>query len=181
MNSETTKTKCTVRRMEAADLKAVANVHGQAFPRQLHSDSWIECNFKAFPKVQIFVAEANEEIVGMIYWTEKSGFRQEAVVDLEQLAVLPQRQGSGIGTQLIIRSLPMVAKQIAKRGARLRHLLVNTRTDNSARRIYEKTMGVKEVAIISGLFSADEVFLAAINVTVDPEAEFFSLVKESTV
>jgi len=160
--------------MAAADLKAVAHVHGQAFPRQLHSESWIECNFKAFPKVQIFVAEVNEEIIGMIYWTEKSGFRQEAVLDLEQLAVLPQKQGLGVGTQLIVRSLPMVAKQIERRGASLRHLLVNTRIDNSARRIYEKTMAVKEVATISGMFTADEVFLAALNVTVDPEAEVFS-------
>jgi GNAT superfamily N-acetyltransferase len=161
--------------MEAGDLKAAAFVHGQAFPRQFHSEDWMECNFKAFPKVQIFVAEVNGEIVGMIYWTEKSGFRKEAIVELEQLAVLPNNQGSGIGTQLIVRSLPMVAKQIAKRGACVRHLLVNTRKENSARRIYEKTMGAKLVATISGLFSTDEIFLAAINVTVDPEAEIFSL------
>jgi GNAT superfamily N-acetyltransferase len=150
-----------IRRMSEGDIQAASEVHAAAFPRQTFSKMWLECVFKAFPKSQCFIAQWQDKIVGLIFWTEKSGFRKEAFVELEQIAVCPDYQGKGIGTQLIQVSLPEVAKKIAERGAVLKNIIVNTRADNYSQALYKKTLGAVPVASISGIFSAEEVFLIA--------------------
>ena len=163
--AETHGSKVTVRRAKAEDVPATAEVHKLAFPRQTFSPEWIDCVFRSFPKSQLFVAEREGKIVGLIFWTEKSGFRKEAILELEQIAVHPDYQDRGIGAELIIRSLPCVAEKIAERGAKLGTILGNTRVDNRALKLY-KRFGVETVATIPGMFSADEVFLVIRNVDV---------------
>jgi len=154
----------TIRRMGAEDLDGAARVHGLAFVRQRDSRAWIECNFRAHPRMQYFVAEADGRVVGYIHWTQKSGFRPEVVLELEQLAVDPACQGRGIGRRLIETSLPAVKAQLAERGARLKHILVTTRADNHAQKLYRDTLGAEVVAAIPDLFSGDEVYMVARNV-----------------
>ena len=163
-----------IRRMTEHDIEHAAEVHAAAFPRQTFSKDWIECGFRAFPKIQFFVAEYLDQIVGLVFWTEKSGFRKEAIVELEQIAVQPSLHGQGIGTLLIQESLPSVAAKIAERGASVKHLLVNTRADNFAQRLYRKAMGAVPVATISGMFAVDEVYMIAKDVEIDPSAKSFS-------
>ena len=150
-----------VRRMRIEDLQAVAVAHHAAFVRQLDSEEWVACNFAAYPRIQIFVIQDGTQILGFIQWTQKSGFRKEVVLELEQLAVLPEVQGGGLGTRLIQESLPMVKAQLAERGASLKHIVVTTRADNAAQRLYRKALGAEVEAEISNLYSADEVFMVA--------------------
>lgn len=158
--------KASVRRMKEEDIVRAAEVHAAAFPRQTHSKEWLECVSRSFPKSQCFVAEREGEIVGIIFWTEKSGFRKEAFVELEQIAVHPDFQRQGIGTQLIQKSLPVVARKISERGAQLKNILVNTRSDNEAQELYKKTLGAQPVAVVSGIFTADEVYMVARDVLI---------------
>lgn len=156
-----------IRRFEKYDLEATAEVHGKAFIRQKMSYEWIECNSKAFPKSQIFVAEnKNKEIVGYIHWCQKSGFRPEVVLELEQLAVHPTYQGKGIGTKLVTESLPLVQEQLKTRNAIIKHIVVTTRADNFAQRLYIKTLKAEVEATINNLYSADEVFMIARNIKI---------------
>jgi ribosomal protein S18 acetylase RimI-like enzyme len=155
-----------IRRAAAKDIEDAAKVDELAFPRQTFSKDWLDCVFKSFPKSQLFVAERAGEIIGLVFWTEKIGFRKEAVVELEQIAVHPDYQGRGIGIYLIIRSVILVAEKIAERGAKLCHILGNTRVNNNALKLY-KTLGAQPIGKISGLFSADEVFLSINNVDID--------------
>ncbi|WP_221885487.1 GNAT family N-acetyltransferase [Vreelandella populi] len=92
---------------------------------------------------------------------QKSGFRPEAVLELEQLAVMPDFQGNGVGRQLIIDSLPLVKKQLALKNSVLKSVLVSTRADNHAQKLYRNTLGAEVVARISNLYSADEVLMVA--------------------
>ena len=162
-----------IRRMTEQDIEQAAQVHSFAFPRQTFSKEWIDCGFRAFPKIQFFVAEHQDQIVGVAFWTEKSGFRKEAIVELEQIAVHPSMHGQGIGTALIQESLPVVAAKIVERGAKLRHLLVNTRADNYAQQLYKKSMGAVPVATISGMFPVDEVYMIAKDIDIDPSGKLF--------
>ena len=153
-----------VRKMTAHDIHAVAEVHEAAFARQTMSREWIQCNFSAYPRTQLFVAEEDGAIVGFIHWTQKSGFRSTVVLELEQIAVQPEFQGRGIGRQLITKSLPLVRAELDKRGATLKHIMVTTRADNDAQKLYKKTLGVETEATITDLYSADEIFMIRRNI-----------------
>lgn len=153
------------------DLENTARVHKAAFIRQQLSLKWIYCNSKAFPRAQYFVAEIRDgEIAGYIHWSQKSGFRPEVVLELEQLAVLPEHHGKGIGTRLIMDSLPQLQAQLATRGASIKHIIVTTRADNYAQKLYKKTLGAEVEATISNLYSADEVIMIARNIHI-PELQ----------
>lgn len=153
-----------IRFMEDTDLKGASQVHKSAFVRQQRSYEWLRCNLNASPRFLNFVAESNGEIVGYIIWVQKSGFRPEAV--LEQLAVSPKSQGQGIGRTLIKKSLPLVKEQLSSQGSVLKHILVTTRADNFAQKLYQSTLGAQVETTISNLYSADEVLMIARNVGV---------------
>lgn len=150
--------------MNESDLSGAALVHQLAFVRQRFSYEWLECNFRAFPRYLIFVAEINNEIAGYIIWFQKSGFRPKVVLELEQLAVKPDFQGKGIGRKLIMNSLPLVREQLALKNSVLKHIVVTTRADNHAQELYKNTLGAEVEAIISNLYSADEVLMVARNI-----------------
>lgn len=149
--------------MKSQDILNVSKVHAEAFPRQMLSEQWITCNFNAFPRIRYFVVEDEEEILGYIQWLEKSGFRKEVILELEQIAVLPSKQKQGVGSSLISQSLKMIKEELKQREAFIKHILVSTRTDNEAQKLYKKLLNAQPEVVISNLFSADEVFMIARN------------------
>ncbi|WP_353385421.1 GNAT family N-acetyltransferase [Halopseudomonas sabulinigri] len=148
-----------IRAMQAADLSAAAEVHQQAFIRQKQSLQWLESSLNAFPRFLSFVAEEHAGVVGYILWAQKSGFRDQAVMELDQVAVFPAEQGRGIARCLIYESLPLVKQQLCRQGSTLKHIIVNTRADNHAQRLYRSALGAEVVATIADLYSADEVLM----------------------
>ncbi len=153
-----------IREMTIHDIEAVADVHKDAFARQVMSHEWIQANFNAHPRMQFFVAQDGDNLIGFILWTQKSGFRKEVVLELEQIAVHPDLQGTGVGESLINKSLPTVKRQLAERGASLKHIIVTTRADNHAQKLYRKTLGAEVEATLTNLYSADEVFMVCRNI-----------------
>ena len=153
-----------IRQMMAHDINPVAEVHKAAFVRQTMSQEWIRCNFSAYPRMLLFIAEEGCVIAGYIHWTQKSGFRRAVVLELEQLAVHPDFRRRGIGELLITVSLPLVRTHLADRGATLKHIIVTTRADNYAQKLYKKTLNVETEATIADLYSADEVFMIRRNI-----------------
>ena len=153
-----------IRIMEREDLLKASLVHKEAFIRQKLSFEWLECTLSAFPRFLSFVVELEGSVVGYIIWSQKSGFRSEVVLELEQIAVLPKHHGQGAGRELIEESLPFVRDHVAKQGSVLKHIIVTTRTDNHAQKLYRSTLGAEVEATIVNLYSADEVFMVARNV-----------------
>lgn len=153
-----------IRKMTMRDIKGAAAVHKTAFLGEENSEKWIECNFRAFPRMQYFVAEDNGTIIGFIHWNQKGGFRSKVILELEQIAVFPERRGEGIGSLLINESFSKVQSNIAERGAIIKHLIVTSHADNDAQRLYRKTLGVEVETTIANLYSGDEVVMIARNV-----------------
>ena len=145
--------------MNRDDIKGVALVHSEAFPRQNLSLEWISTNYLAYPRIQYYVAESEDNIMGFISWTQKSGFRPEVVLELEQIAVSPRHQSNGIGRKLISDSLPLMENHLKSRNAILKHIMVTTRSDNEAQKLYKSVLGVEVDCTIKDLFSADEVVM----------------------
>ena len=152
-----------IRKMCEQDLSDVAKVHQEVFLRQTMSQEWIACNFRAYPRIEYFVAEDEGKVVGYIQWIEKSGFRKEAVLELEQIGVLPSKQRMGVGSLLISESLKIIKDELRQRNSHLKNVLVSTRTDNHAQQLYEKTLKAQPEVVIRDLFSADEVLMIARN------------------
>ena len=150
-----------VRSMGHDDVHAAAAIHEVSFPRQTLSQDWISANFNAFPKVIPFVAQVDDQIIGYIFWTQKSGFRSEVVLELEQMAVHPDHRGQGIGQKLIEDSVPQVKSYLTTQNSILKYVVVTTRADNDAQALYRKTLGAEVEAVIKNLYSADEVFMVA--------------------
>jgi len=150
-----------VRLMTQSDLSAAADIHRLTFIRQKQSLQWLQCNFNAFPRFLCFVAEDKKCIVGYIIWSQKSGFRPKAILELEQLAVSPNHRNKGIGRALITHSLPLIKTQLALNNATIKHILVTTRADNFAQSLYQSTLGAEIEATISNLYSSDEVLMIA--------------------
>jgi ribosomal protein S18 acetylase RimI-like enzyme len=148
--------------MHEDDIDTVAKIHAEQFPRQKDSAKWISCNYAAFPRIMMFAArDEKDKVIGYIQWIQKSGFRQQAVMELEQIAVLKNQQGKGVGTLLIEKSLQFIKKYLTDTDSNLKTILVTTRTDNSAKSLYEKVLKAKEVAVIKDLYSHDEVIMVA--------------------
>jgi ribosomal protein S18 acetylase RimI-like enzyme len=148
--------------MHHDDIDAVAKIHAQEFPRQHNSRGWTSCNFAAFPRIMLFVArDEKDNVVGYIQWIQKSGFRKESVMELEQIAVLKNHRGKGIGSKLIKESLNHIKTYLADGQANLKAVLISTRTDNDAKALYKKALGAEEIAVVEDLYSADEVIMLA--------------------
>jgi ribosomal protein S18 acetylase RimI-like enzyme len=150
--------------MEEKDIASVALIHASEFGRQRHSEQWISSTLKAYPRSLCYVIEINHEVVGYITWLQKNGFRPEAVVELDQVAVKKELQGNGVGKQLILESIKDVRFQLQRLGLELKHILVSTRSDNAAQQLYKSAFGAQVEVTISNLYSSDEVFMVVRNV-----------------
>jgi ribosomal protein S18 acetylase RimI-like enzyme len=156
--------KISIKRMEREQIDKVADVASDCFTglKDLEkAKKWIECNFNAFPRMQYFVVQKGEEILGYILWVEKGGFREEAVVELEQIGVHSKYRGKGIGTKLVKESFKELKKFLEERGSKLKLVEVTTGASNKAQRLYEKTLGAKPECVIKDFFGEDEVIMIA--------------------
>lgn len=144
-----------------ADLEDIAAIHGEAFPRQRDSQAWVRATLSATPRVLSFVLVFDGIVAGYIFWAQKSGIRPSAVLELDQMAVLPLFRRKGNGERLIKESLALVVTELKANGQSLKAVLVSTRHDNDANRLYAKALGARTVASIEGLYSATEVFMLA--------------------
>jgi len=146
--------------MHSEDIHAVSAIHSEAFPRQTSSQTWVQSNFAAYPRTMHFVArDEKDTVVGYILWLHKSGFRKEAVVELEQIAVLKNHQRQGIATQLIHESLESVKNALRDNQCKLKTVMVSIRLDNPALDLYKKSLGVETACVIENLYSSHEAIM----------------------
>ncbi len=111
-----------VRRAAEKDLPDIAWINRQAFAGNRGSvqaaEDWVRCWLRAFPLYQYFVAEREGILVAYIGWQMHGGFcREEAVIELEQLAVDSRFWGTGIGSLLIRESVPALTDWVSQTNA----------------------------------------------------------------
>ena len=142
------------------DIKDIATVHGKAFVRQHSSLLFIKCMFSAYPLFRIFVFD-DTRIKGYAIWAEKSGFREQAVIELVQVGILPEYQNNGLGSQLLLKSYELTEQQIQERGGTIGSILITTADDNPAIALYKRLFGVELRGAIPNLFRHPEIILVA--------------------
>jgi hypothetical protein len=139
----------------------MAAIHRDAFPRQMESETWVCATLAAEPRVLTYVVVQGGAIAGYIFWAQKSGIRSNAVVELDQIAICAELRVKGLGELLIRESLSCVTEDLAASGQTVKSIMVSTRADSQAQRLYAKALGVQVVAEIKDLYSATEVFMLA--------------------
>ncbi len=152
--------------MRDKDINRVADVYLKCFrgmTKSADAKKWIKARHNSYPAAQFFVGAFGSKIVGYILWIELGGFRKEAVIELDQIAVSPDYQGKGFGKTIIKESLKSVSSYIKKRGSTLKLVKVTTGTTNEAQKLYKDTLHAEPVAIIPDFFRSDEVIMIARN------------------
>lgn len=153
-----------VRPAQEADLEGIAAVGSEAFsglrPVSV-GRQWVEACWRAAPRMRYWIAESAGEVVGYILWLEKGGFRQDAVLELEQVAVRSTRRGQGIGEALIRASLEELRRGLRSRGAHLKLIEVTTGSEQGALGFYARVLGTEVAARIPDFFRGDEYILIA--------------------
>jgi len=155
-----------VRQMRNNDIGQVADIYlkcfrGMSKPSEVRK--WIKLRQASYPVGQFFVGALGKKIVGYILWLELGGFRKDAVIELDQIAVAPDYQGRGFGKTIIKESLKAVSSYLKKRGSTLKLVKVTTGTTNEAQKLYKDTLNAQPVAIIPDFFRSDEVIMIARN------------------
>jgi len=150
--------------MHNKDTNLVANIYLNCFkgmrnPAEVRK--WIKLRHNSYPSSQFFVGTLGKTIVGYILWTELGGFRENAVFELEQIAVAPDYQHRGFGRMIIKESLKLISLYLKRRGSKLKLVKVTTGTTNEAQKLYKDALHAKPVAVIPDFFRSDEVIMIA--------------------
>ncbi len=151
-----------IRQATKGDLAKIAEIGTKAFSGLRPEDSglrWVTACFSAFPRMEYWVAESGRTLVGYILWNEKGGFRKDAVLELEQIAVSPNMRSRGVGRRLITLSLEGVRQRIQARGSHIKIIEVTTGTEQEAVEFYRRTLGAEVVAQIPDYFRGTEFIL----------------------
>lgn len=148
-----------IQNAQKGDLQDITKIHQATFIRQKDSYQWILSTFSAYPRYFCYVLKCDLQIVGYIFWAQKSGFRPEVILELDQIAIHPDFQGKGLSRILIIDSLKILQIELQKNEQTIKNILVNTSKDNFTQKIYQDVLAAKEVAVISDLFRLPEVYL----------------------
>jgi ribosomal protein S18 acetylase RimI-like enzyme len=155
-----------IRELSYRDIPSLVDIYIESF-KGMNDERvvrrWIECKYRSKPISVYYVASLEDRIVGYILWTEHGGFRSDAVIELEQVAVRREFRGKGIASKLIKDSLQRFTEEyINSRGARLKLVIVTTSKDNAAKELYKRVLNASEVCTISDLYSTDESILIAV-------------------
>ena len=149
----------SISKVKSTDIQSIASIHQLTFIRQKDSYQWVGSTVAAFPRYLCYVITLNASVVGYIFWAQKSGFRSEVILELDQIAIHPDFQKKGLSKRLIQESLKLVQTELEQYQQTIKNILVNTSQENKAKKIYENVLVAKEVAVISGLFRLPEVYL----------------------
>jgi len=153
-----------VRAALVTDRDGIAAIGAEAF-RGLRpierGRAWVEACWRAAPRMRYWVAESPAGLLGYILWVEKGGFREEAVLELEQVAVAEKARSRGVGAKLVTRSLGEFEEALRERGARLKLVEVTTGSEQGAVDFYRRTLGAEVVATLPNVFRGDEHILIA--------------------
>ncbi len=153
-----------IRPAREEDLGTLAEIGAEAFSGMRPvavAERWFRACWAAQPRMRYWVAERPGGVVGYILWMEKGGFRAEAVVELEQVAVRSAERDRGIGGELVRKSLDELMARIASEGRKVKLVEVTTGSEQGAIEFYRRTLGAEVVAQVPGLFRGDEYILIA--------------------
>jgi GNAT superfamily N-acetyltransferase len=137
----------TIRPATTGDLDVIAAINASVFlgdrDNAASARRWVDCWRNAYPLYQYFVACDGDTVVGYAGWQLHGGFlRAEPAVELDQLGVVPEAQGKGVGPQLIEEGIDLLMAFIQKTNNRIESRVTFVvwvyEHNANARKVYER-------------------------------------------
>jgi len=143
--------------MEEGEVRAVAEIARDEIYDELTAkevEEWLK-NSGNYPYLQHFVAEEDGEIVGFISWGLYDRYAKQIILEIAWMAIEEERQGRGIGKELLEKSLKEVKD--SWRGLQVVAIIVDTDEENrKAQRFYERTLRPFQKVVIPKVWSDGE-------------------------
>ncbi|MDD5182083.1 MAG: GNAT family N-acetyltransferase [Candidatus Nanoarchaeia archaeon] len=154
-----------IEEMKREDMLRVAKLNKECFPtdnKDIHyALRWVDSCFSGKGRAQYSVAKEWDSIVGYVLFKENGGFREDAVLELEQIGVTESYRGLGVGTKLIQDALKSYVHNLKADNRKLKCVMVTTGTSNEAQKLYKKAMGAEPACTIPELYEGDELVMIA--------------------
>ena len=148
-----------IREAKKEDIESIAGIYNECFPKESNHKLWIESSFSSYPSGVYYVISIEGKISGYILWCVKNGFRDNTIIELEQIGIHPGSSGKGLGRRLIEITLDKFKDHLSSLGHNVGAIIVTTSEGNFAEKLYQSTLGVSRAALITGFGSGDEVIL----------------------
>ncbi|MEW6998633.1 GNAT family N-acetyltransferase [Colwelliaceae bacterium BS250] len=148
-----------IRRAEQQDIESIAGIYQACFPKEANHKLWVESSFNSFPRGVYYVISVQGQTCGYILWCVKNGFREQTIIELEQIGIHPSSSGNGLGRALIEITLNKFKDHLSGLGHNVGAIIVTTSEGNFAEKLYQSTLGVSRAALITGFGSGDEIIL----------------------
>ncbi len=165
-----------VKREHLYSQRQIMRLNSECFPednRDLETQKkWLLSN--AGPRNNYYVAFNDEkQTIGYILWKENGGFREEAILELEQIGVTETYRNQGVASKLIQVSLKDYIKTILEPQERtLKLVTLTTGVENEAQRLYKKVLGAEQVATLPDYYDGDELIMFARKDTIEKKLNF---------
>jgi ribosomal protein S18 acetylase RimI-like enzyme len=156
-----------IQKTEKKEIQAIAMVNRDCFPSDTVSvedaADWIKSIYNGSPRLKLYIAKYNDEVIGYISWMEKGGIRPKAILELDQMGVHSSYRGKGVGKKLIRESLAdLVNNDLLPNNRTLELVLVMTGASNDAQKLYKSTLNAQPECIIKNLYgNSDELLMIA--------------------
>ncbi|RFA30954.1 GNAT family N-acetyltransferase [Alkalilimnicola ehrlichii] len=148
-----------IRKADTSDIESIASIYQACFPNESNHKLWVESSFNSYPRGVYYVISLEGQICGYILWSVKNGFRENTIIELEQIGIHPNVAGKGLGRKLIEKTLDKFKEHLNNLGHNIGAIVVTTSEGNFAERLYQSTLGVTRAAVIAGYGSGNEIIL----------------------
>jgi N-acetylglutamate synthase-like GNAT family acetyltransferase len=148
-----------VRQIEHSETDYLNQIYSVCFPNEILQGEWIKSNMCSYPRMVYYVAEYEGKIVGYAHWSVKSGFRSHSIIELEQVAVMPEYGKRGIGEYLLAQSFLQYKAHLSLLGVGIKGIFITTREGNFAEHLYKRIFSVERQGTINHYGSGNEVIL----------------------
>ena len=140
------------------DIVLISQENFSGMRNKIDAVRWFCSNLAARPRMKYYISRYDISVAGYILWVEHGGFRQEAYIELEQIAVKKELQGKGVGSILIQSSFQDLKKSIESNSRKLKTVKITTGKNNTkAQQLYSKTLGAEIENVVKSPYREGDV------------------------
>ena len=134
------------------NIESIAGIYNECIPKESNHKLWIESSFSSYPSGVYYVISIEGKISGYILWCVKNGFRDNTIIELEQIGIHPGSSGKGLGRTLIEITLDKFKDHLSSLGHNVGAIIVTTSEGNFSPRPIRPVAALKNYPRVVKIF-----------------------------